>query len=154
LLSLVAVPALAVCAIASGQGQYPSYGPAVNLATAKKVVAATIAECQKNGWNVAAAVVDTHGVLVALDRMDDTQIAGVEIAIMKARAAATYRRSTRDFEDALVKGRIATVTFPGVVASPGGVPIVIGGKIVGAVGVSGVVGPQDEQCALAGVKAL
>jgi uncharacterized protein GlcG (DUF336 family) len=148
----VVMAAFAMTAVA--QDRRPSYGPSVNLAAAKKIVAATIAECQKQGWNVAVAVVDTHGALVSLDRMDDTQIAGIEIAIMKAKAAATYRRTTRAFEDALVKGRIATVTFPGVVASPGGVPIMADGKVTGAVGVSGVLGDQDEQCALAGIKAM
>lgn len=147
--------ALAVFASAGvAQDRRPSYGPSVNLATAKKMAAATVAECQKNGWNVAVAVVDTHGALVALERMDDTQIAGIEIAIMKAKAAANYRRPTRAFEDALVKGRTAIVTFPGIVASPGGVPIYSDGKITGAVGVSGVDGVQDEQCAIAGTKAM
>jgi uncharacterized protein GlcG (DUF336 family) len=139
---------------AAAQDKRPSYGPDVNVATAKKIAAGTIAECQKNGWNVSVAVVDTHGTLVYLERMDDTQIAGVEISIRKAAAAATYRRPTRAFEDAIVKGRVATVTFPGIVASPGGVPIFSGGKIAGAVGVSGVLGDQDEQCAKAGIAAM
>ena len=133
------------------QDRSPSYGPAVNAAQAKKIAAGTIAECQKNGWKVAVAVVDTHGTLVYLERMDDTQISGVEIAIQKAKAAATYRRPTRSFEEAIEKGRVAAVTFPGIVASPGGVPIVADGKITGAVGVSGVAGAQDEQCAKAGL---
>ena len=86
--------------------------------------------------------------------MEDTQIAGVKIAIQKAKASATYRRPTRAFEDAIQKGRVAAVTFPGIVASPGGVPITSGGKIIGAVGVSGVLGDQDEQCAKAGIAGM
>jgi uncharacterized protein GlcG (DUF336 family) len=140
-----------VASVASAQDRRPSYGSPVNVATAKKIAAGTIAECQKNGWNVAVAIVDNHGVLVYLERMDDTQVAGVEIAIKKASAAATYRRPTRAFEDAIAKGRVATVTFPGIVASPGGLPIVVDGKVTGAVGVSGVLGDQDEQCAKAGL---
>jgi len=136
---------------AAAQDRRPSYGPAVNVATAKKIASGVIAECQKNGWNVAVAVVDTHGTLVYFERMEDTQTAGIEIAIRKASAAATYRRPTRAFEDAIAKGRVATVTFPGIVASPGGVPIFVDGKVTGAVGVSGVTGDQDEQCAKAGV---
>ena len=150
--SLAAACALAlVASVASAQDRRPSYGSPVNVATAKKIAAGTIAECQKNGWNVAVAIVDNHGVLVYLERMDDTQVAGVEIAIKKASAAATYRRPTRAFEDAIAKGRVATVTFPGIVASPGGLPIVVDGKVTGAVGVSGVLGDQDEQCAKAGL---
>ena len=145
---------LSLAAFAAGtiaQDRRPSYGPSITAAQAKKIAAGTIAECQKNGWNVAVAVVDTHGALVYLERMDDTQIAGVEIAIQKAKAAATYRRPTRAFEDAIAKGRVATVTFPGIVASPGGLPVFVDGTVTGAVGVSGVLGDQDEQCAKAGL---
>ncbi|HYD06395.1 MAG TPA: heme-binding protein, partial [Reyranella sp.] len=113
-----------------------------------------IAECQKNGWNVAAAVVDTHGFLVYFERMEDTQTASMEIAVGKAKAAATYRRPTRAFADAINKNSPATATLPGVVASPGGVPIFVDGKVIGAVGVSGVTGDQDEQCAMAGIKGM
>ncbi len=87
--------------------------------------------------------------------MDDTQIASVRIAIAKANSAATFRRPTRVFADGINKGGTpATATLPGVIGSPGGNPIVVGGKIIGAVGVSGVTGDQDEQCAKAGVSAL
>jgi uncharacterized protein GlcG (DUF336 family) len=123
----------------------------VPLATAKKIAAATIAECQKNGWNVAVAVVDNHGYLVYFERMEDTQYASNDIAIGKARAAATYRRPSRVFMDVINKGGPATATLGGVYASPGGLPIFVDGKVTGAVGVSGVTGDQDEQCAKAGV---
>jgi uncharacterized protein GlcG (DUF336 family) len=86
--------------------------------------------------------------------MEDTQTASIEIAILKAKAAATYRRTTRAFVDAISKGGPAIMTLPGVVASPGGVPIFVGGKIIGAAGVSGVTGDQDEQCAKAGVAGM
>ena len=127
---------------ASAQDRRPDYGPAVNTATAKKIAAGIIAECQKNGWNVAVAVVDTHGYLVYFERMDNTQIASM---------AATYRRPTRVFMEVINKGGPATATLPGVFASPGGVPIMVDGKVTGAVGVSGVTGDQDEQCAKAGL---
>ena len=86
--------------------------------------------------------------------MEDTQSASMDIAIMKARAAATYRRPTRVFMDVINKGGPATATLPGVVASPGGVPIFVDGKIIGAVGASGVTGDQDEQCSKAGVGSM
>jgi uncharacterized protein GlcG (DUF336 family) len=96
-------------------------------------------------------VVDTHGFLVYFERMENTQSASMDIAIGKARAAATYRRTTRVFMDAINKGGPATATLPGVFASPGGVPIMVDGKVTGAVGVSGVTGYQVEQCAKAGL---
>ena len=83
--------------------------------------------------------------------MDNTQTASVDVAIGKARAAATYRRTTRVFMDAINKGGPATATLPGVFASPGGIPIMAEGKVTGAVGVSGVTGDQDEQCSKAGL---
>ena len=150
-LQLVAAVALAACStLAVAQERRPGYGTPVTTATAKKIAAGVIAECQKNGWNVAVAVVDPHGGLVYYERMEDTQTASYDIAIMKARAAATYRRPTRAFMDVINKGGPATATLPGVVASPGGVPLMVDGKVTGAVGVSGVTGDQDEQCAKAG----
>ena len=146
---------LAACsALAFAQDRRPDYGPDVNTATAKKIAAAVIAECQKNSWNVAVAVVDNHGYLVYYERMENTQYASNDIAIGKARAAATYRRPTRAFADVINKGGPATATLPGVFASPGGVPIFVDGKVTGAVGVSGVTGDQDEQCAKAGLSSM
>jgi uncharacterized protein GlcG (DUF336 family) len=136
---------------AAAAAQAPGYGADINAATAKKVAAGVIAECQKNNWNVAVAIVDTHGALVYFERMDDTQIGSLKIAIAKAKAAATFKRPTRVFADVINKGSPATATLPGVVGSPGGLPIVVGGKIIGAAGVSGVTGDQDEQCSKAGV---
>lgn len=116
--------------------------------------AGVIAECAKNQWNISVAVVDTHGGLLYYERMEDTQYASNDIAIAKAKSAATYRRPTRAFADVINKGGPATATLPGVVASPGGNPVFADGRIVGAVGVSGVTGDQDEQCAKAGISAM
>ena len=144
----------AFAAVAAAQDRRPGYGPSINIAAAKKIAAGAVAECQKNGWNVAVAIVDTHGFLVYFERMEDTQSASMDIAIMKARAAATYRRPTRVFMDVINKGGPATATLPGVVASPGGVPIFVDGKVIGAVGASGVTGDQDEQCSKAGLGSM
>ena len=119
---------LAFCATFA---QAQTYGADINAETARKVAAATIAECKKNDWRMAVAVVDTHGTLVHFEKIDDTQHASVRIAIEKARGAATFRRPTRAFADAINKGSPATATLPGVIGSPGGVPIVAGGKIIG-----------------------
>ena len=148
---ILAASLAAFTTFASAQDQRPGYGPSVSTATAKKIAAGVIAECAKNNWNIAVAIVDTHGGLVYFERMEDTQYASNDIAIGKAKAAATYRRPTRVFADVINKGGPATATLPGVFASPGGVPIMVDGKVTGAVGVSGVTGDQDEQCAKAGL---
>jgi len=153
LVPIVVALVFGVATAATAQDRRPEYGPSVNIATAKKVAAATLAECQKNNWNVAVAVVDTHGYLVYFERMENTQYASMDIAIGKAKAAATYRRPTRVFADVINKGGPATATLPGVFASPGGLPIMVDGKVTGAVGVSGVTGDQDEQCAKGGLEA-
>jgi glc operon protein GlcG len=148
---LVAGLTFALFAAVAGAQDRPPYGTAVNASAAKKIVAAVLAECQKNNWRVAAAVVDNHGFLVHFEMIDDTQTASSQIAVDKAKAAAMYRRPTRAFVDAIAKGGPAIMTLPGVIASPGGLPIMVGGKVMGGVGVSGVTGDQDEQCAKAGV---
>jgi len=153
MIRIAVAAALAACTtLALAQDRRPDYGAAVTTAQAKKIAAGVIAECQKNGWNVAVAVVDNHGFLVYYERMENTQYASNDIAIGKARAAATYRRPTRAFADVINKGGPATATLPGVFASPGGVPLMADGKVIGAVGVSGVTGDQDEQCSMAGAK--
>ena len=102
--------------LASAQDRRPDYGPSITITQAKKVAAGVLAECAKNQWNVAVAVVDTHGSLVYFERMENTQYASMDIAIGKAKAAATYRRPTRAFADVINKGGPATATLPGVFA--------------------------------------
>jgi len=136
--------------VAAMQGQPNMYGPSIMADQAKGIAAAAVAEARKNQWTMAIAIVDTAGDLVYFERMDNTQIASMDIAVGKAKAAATYRRPTRVFMDVINKAP-ATATLPGVFASPGGVPIMADGKVIGAVGVSGVTGDQDEQCAKAGL---
>src|SRR6185503_22873 len=144
---------LSAATLAVAQDRRPENGTPINIAAAKKIAAGVIAECAKNSWNVAVAIVEPSGALVYFERMENTQYASLDIAIGKARAAATYRRPTRVFMEVINKAP-ATATLPGVFASPGGVPIFVGGKVTGAVGVSGVTGDQDEQCAKAGVAGL
>jgi uncharacterized protein GlcG (DUF336 family) len=151
--AILAGLALAAASVTAHAQQRPAYGPSINAAAAKKIAAGTLAECAANKWNVAVAVVDTAGNLVYFERMEDTQTASFDIAIGKARTAATYRRTTRVFQDVINKAP-AVATLPGVVASPGGVPIFADGKVIGAVGVSGVTGDQDEQCAKAGLAGM
>jgi glc operon protein GlcG len=147
---LLGVAAATIACTVSAQDRRPDYGPSITVTQAKKVAAGVLAECAKNSWNVAVAVVDPHGYLVYFERMENTQYASMDIAVGKAKSAATYRRPTRAFADAINKGGPATATLPGVFASPGGVPLMVDNKVIGAVGVSGVTGDQDEQCAKAG----
>lgn len=114
----VAVALAACSSLALAQDRRPDYGTAVNVAQAKKIAAGVIGECAKNQWNVAVAVVDNHGFLVYFERMDNTQTASMDIAVGKARAAATYRRPTRAFADVINKGGPATATLPGIFAFP------------------------------------
>lgn len=145
---------LALFATTPSAQDRPSYGPDVALAAPKKIAAAGLVEAQKNNWNVAIAVVDNHGALVYYERMDDMQSASPVIVNQKARSAAMFRRSTRAMEDTVNKGRTSFLGIPLATPVTGGLPIVIGGKIAGGGGVSGVTSDQDEQVAKAGLEGL
>ena len=145
---------LSLAALSASAQQRPPYGAGINLETAKKVGAAAVAEARKNSWNVAVAIVDNHGMLVYYEMLDDTQTASATIALEKARTSATYRRTTKELEDGIAGGRVAILGLPGATPIEGGLPIVVGGKMIGAVGVSGVTSQQDGVVAKAGVDAL
>ena len=134
--------------------QVPSYGAAVNLDTAKKIAAAAVVEAKKNNWPVAIAIVDNHGVLVYYEMLDDTQTAGAHVAVEKARTSAMFRRPTKVFEDGVAGGRVAILGLTGAMPIEGGIPIIAAGKVIGAIGVSGVTSQQDAQVARAGLDAL
>jgi len=145
---------LSLAALSVTAQQRPPYGTAINLDAAKKVGAAAVAEARKNNWNVAIAIVDNHGMLIYYEMLDDTQTASANIALEKARTSATYRRPTKELEDGIAGGRNAILGLPGATPIEGGLPIVVGGKMIGAVGVSGVNSSQDAVVAKAGVDAL
>jgi uncharacterized protein GlcG (DUF336 family) len=133
----------------------PPYGAPINLADAKKAADAAVAEVAKVGSAPdAIAIVDHGGFLIYFERMENTSLAAVEIAIEKAPAAALFRRPTKFFEDAVAGGRNAVLALHGVVPLEGGVPIVSGGKLVGAIGASGGTAQQDGQVAKAGADAV
>jgi len=126
------------------------YGAPISLERAQAVLAAAVAEAKSHDWKMNLAVVDSGGNLVAFARMDGAQIASVAISEHKARAAATFRRETKAFENGIQGGLTYQVTLDGVIGSRGGIPLVEGGKIIGAIGASGGAGSQDEVCAKAG----
>jgi glc operon protein GlcG len=154
-IALSAAPALA-------QQQAPapppriSYGMPISLEEAKKAMAAAEAEAAKNNWAMAIAIVDAGGNLVMLHRMDDTQIGSIRVAEGKARTSVEFRRPTKALEDAAGSGggvglRMLTL---GATIAEGGVPIIIDGKVIGAIGASGGASQQDAQVAKAGAEAI
>jgi glc operon protein GlcG len=151
---LALVLILGLCSMGASAQQRPPYGTAINLETAKKIATAAVAEARKNSWNVAIAIVDNHGMLVYYEMLDDTQTASANVAVEKARTSATYRRPSKEFEDGIAGGRNAILGLPGVTPIEGGLPIVVGGKMIGAIGVSGVTSPQDGLIAKAGIDSL
>ena len=131
---------------AAAQAQLPTK-QVLTLDAAKKVAAAAEAEAKKRGATVVIAVVDYGGYLLVLERLDDTQVASVDVGIAKARTAAIFRRPSGVFEDQVKNGRIAALALPGAVALKGGVPIIVDGKVIGAVGISGNSPQEDEDIA-------
>jgi glc operon protein GlcG len=133
-----------------------SYGPPIGVEIAKKAAAAALAEARKNNWLMAAAVVDPSGVLVYYEKMDNTQIGSATVSIDKARTAALFKRPTKAFQDVVAGGGagLRILTLENAVAIEGGVPIIINGQIIGALGVSGDSSDHDGICATAGAAAL
>jgi len=154
--SLLFAAAVVFVSALSANAQTMSYGTSITLDAAKKVAAPAVAEAVKNKLTMVIAVVDTAGDLVYLERMDDTQVGSVNVALGKARSAARFKRPTKAFQDALAAGGegLRILALEGAVPVDGGVPLVMGGKIVGAIGVSGGTSAQDGQVAAAGVAAL
>jgi glc operon protein GlcG len=126
----------------------------ITLDGAKAILAAAEAEAAKNKWTVAIAVVDESGNLIAFHKIDDTQVGSVDIAIGKARTAARMKRPTKALEDAVAGGRTVMLAVEGITPLEGGVPVMLDGRVIGAVGVSGVTSQQDAQVAQAGAAAL
>lgn len=126
----------------------------LTLDGARKVAAAAEAEAKKNNWNVVIAVVDDGGNLIYLQRIDGTQTGSIQVAIDKARTAQSFKRPTKVFEDAIAGGRNALIALHGALPLEGGLPIMVGGQLVGAIGVSGVKSTEDGQIAKAGADSL
>ena len=147
---LVLAAALFVVPPVSAQLPNP-YGAAVSNDNAKKIATAAIAEARKNKWNMAIAIVDPAGELIYFEKLDGTQAASINIAIDKARSSARFKRPTKALQDVLATGGagLRMLALDGAVPVEGGVPILIEGRIVGAIGVSGGTSEQDGQVAAA-----
>ena len=134
----------------------PAYGTPVGIDMAKKIAAAAVAEARKNNFTMAIAVVDTAGNLVYFEKMDGTQTGSVNVSIEKARSAVLFKRPTKAFQDTVAQGGVGLrmLGLPGAVPVEGGIPLIEGGKIIGAVGASGGTSDQDGQCATAGANVV
>src|SRR5215470_15925226 len=145
-----------LCGVAAVAQMPNPYGAPISVENAKKASAPAIAEAVKNKWTVAVAIVDPSGVLVYYEKMDNTQVGSAEIAIEKARTAARFKRPTKALQDALAAGGagMRILGLKGVTPVEGGIPLVMDGKIVGAIGVSGMASDQDSVCAKAGADSL
>jgi uncharacterized protein GlcG (DUF336 family) len=131
-----------------------AYGTPISLERAQAAIAAAVAESKKRDWKMNVAVVDSGGNLVAFQRMDGAQIASVKIAQHKATAAAEFRRETKAFEAGIQNGLNYLITLDGVIGSRGGILLMDGGKLVGAIGCSGGTGSQDEVVCKVGAAAV
>ena len=133
----------------------PPYGLGIGFDAAKKALAAAEAEAKKNNWPVAIAIVDSSAKLVAFSKLDNTQHASVDIAIGKAVTANNLKRPTKALQDGIAQGgaNLRILAVKGVTPLEGGVPIVVDGKIIGGIGVSGVMSNQDAEVAMAGAAA-
>jgi len=155
--TLIALFALGTAILMSASAwaqQPPPYGTPITLEQAMKAAAAARAEMKKNNWSQVIAVVEPSGALVYLER-DGAQYGSIGIAQNKAITAAVYRRPSKAFQDRLGQNDLSLLTLgQGLTASEGGVPIIVGGKLIGAIGVSGGTSAQDGQVAQAGVNAV
>jgi len=137
-------------------GQNIPYGTPISTETAKKLAAAAVAEAKKNNWAMAITIVDPAGYLVYFERMPETQLGSVQVSQDKAKSAALFRRPTKVFQDAVAGGGagLRMLGLNGAVPVEGGLPLVVDGKLVGAIGASGGTSEQDGQTAQAGANAL
>jgi glc operon protein GlcG len=134
----------------------PAYGQSITFEQAKKVAAAAVLTAEKNHWPSSIAVVGISGELIFFEHMDNTSFASIDLSIHKARTSARFRSPTGRFAERIAAGPINSylLTFDGMIAGPGGNLIIVGDKLIGAIGVSGTTGPHDQQVSLAGANAL
>jgi uncharacterized protein GlcG (DUF336 family) len=150
------VVALLATSPVRAQTMPPPYGPPIGIESARKIMTAAEAEAAKNNWPVVIAIIDSGGHIVMLHRRDDTQLSSIELAQGKAKTALMFKRPSRVLDEAISSGGagLRFLALRDIIPLEGGLPIVADGKIVGAIGVSGVLSAQDSQIARAGIEAL
>ena len=156
ILSLIVGTVMVFGAASASAQAPPPYGPSITLEQAKKVLAGAEAEAKKNKWDVVIVVLDSGGHVVTLSRLDGAQWGSLDVARDKAHSAVAFRRPTKVFQDLIAQGgaNLRLLNLSGASMLEGGIPIVVDGKLIGAVGVSGVTSQQDAQIAQAGIDAL
>jgi glc operon protein GlcG len=158
--TLAGACALALLAVLPAAAQTPAppppYGPPIGIENARKIMTAAEGEASKNNWAVVIAIIDSGGHLVMLHRRDDVQLSSLEIAQGKARTSLMFKRPSKVLDEAISGGGagLRFLALPNIVPLEGGMPIIFDGKIIGAIGVSGVLSSQDAQIARAGLEAL
>lgn len=154
--AVVFVLLAAIPQIAAAQSPPPPYGAPITLEQAQKAMMAAQAEAKKNNWNVAIVIIDSGGHMVMMQRLDNTQYASIDIAKGKATTAVNFKRPSKALEDAIAGGgaNLRLLRVDGLYPMEGGIPIVVDGKIIGGIGVSGVTSQQDAQVAGAGAAAI
>src|SRR5215813_9127999 len=155
--ALAAASMLGASAHAQPPLQSPEYGAPISIEQAKEVAAAAQAEARRNGWRMAVAVVDPGGFLIYFERADGTQNASAQLALAKARTSALFRRPSKVFADQFAAGNTGFMSFPDdarPIASEGGMPIIVNGRLIGAIGMSGGTGQQDGVASAAGANAM
>jgi glc operon protein GlcG len=130
------------------------YGAPITTEAAKKAAAAAFAEARKNGWVVYVTVVDAGGAVAYVERMDGVQIGSADASLEKALTSVRFKRATKTLEERIAANQLQYLRLPGAIPLDGGVPLLVDGKVVGAIGVSGATSAQDGQCARAGAEAL
>jgi uncharacterized protein GlcG (DUF336 family) len=152
--------ALAACVMAGApllahaQAMPNPYGAPITTEVAKKAAAAALAEARKNNWTVYATIVDSGGAVAYVERIDGVQFGSAEASLEKARTSVTFKRPSKAFEDMVLAGKVQYLKLPGALPLEGGVPLLVDGKIVGAIGISGATSAQDGQCARAAADAV
>jgi uncharacterized protein GlcG (DUF336 family) len=153
----IVLTTLAMLAAVPAFAQLPNpYGASIALESARKIAALSVAEANKNGWKMAIAIVDTAGDLVYFEKMDGTQVASVNIAQDKARSSVRFKRPTKAMQDILAAGGagVRFLALQGAIPVEGGLPLIMDGKIVGAIGASGGTSDQDGLAAKAGADSV
>jgi uncharacterized protein GlcG (DUF336 family) len=142
--------------MSTNKPQVPTYGSSITLEQARKISAAAQQNALQNGWLMVVAIMDAGGHVVLLERMDNAQFGSVQVAQDKARSAVAFRRPTKAFHDMVAAGGegLRMLAMSGAVPIDGGLPIIIGGAVVGSIGISGGTSAQDGQVAQAGLAVL
>jgi uncharacterized protein GlcG (DUF336 family) len=153
-LALAACVMAAAPLLAKAQPMPNPYGAPITSEVAKKAAAAALAEARKNNWTVYVTIVDSGGAVAYVERIDGVQFGSAEASLEKARTSVAFKRPSKAFEDVVLGGKIQYLKLPGTLPLEGGVPLLVDGKIVGAIGISGATSVQDGQCARAGADAI